>query len=714
MRIPIKAKLLRMLLLVAIPAVGIAGWLGYKEGKAALQESIFNQLTSVRASKARQIESYFRHVRNQAQTFSGSRMVIDAMTEFSAAFDQVGQRNQEDFMDQQQQAPLQRYYASEFLPRLQATSDDQRSLQVFLPQDPATRRLQYAYIVKNSHPVGDKDALADSGNGMAYDRVHQKYHPILRNFQSKFGYYDLFLVDEPTGHIVYSVFKETDFATSLLNGPYRDTNIATAFRDAASAASAQAVTLVDYAPYSPSYGAPAAFMASPIFNGTTRLGVLVFQLPINEINRIMTGDRHWHSDGLGESGETYLVGPDHKMRSVSRFLIEEPNKYFAALKKVNMPHAMIQRIRTFGTSILLQEVNTYASEEALQGRSGISVIPDYRGIPVLSSYAPVAIDDVQWVILSEIDEAEAFAPITRLEREILILAIVLIVAVLGIAILFAQLFVKPINALAVGARAVAQGDLSVEVKTRGKDEIAEFASTFNSMVANIRENTRLLAEKNKENEQLLLNILPGPVASRLKGGETRIADGFAEASVLFADLVGFTQLAESVPPNSLVQMLNDLFSRFDQLMLDMHIEKIKTIGDCYMAVCGVPNPNKAHPQIMADAALQLVQMVEGFNKERGTSLQIRVGLNCGPVVAGVIGSSKFIYDLWGDTVNLASRMESAGLPNVVHVTQAMFEALRDSFELESRGLIEIKGKGILPTYIVKKRHPPSPSPSLIR
>jgi class 3 adenylate cyclase len=709
MRIPIKAKLLIMLLLVAIPAVGIVGWLGYKEGKIALEESIFNELTSVRAAKARQIESYFRHVRNQAQTFSESRMIINAMTEFSAAFEQLSRGKEEGFMDQEQEAVLQTYYASEFLPRLHATSDDQRRLQEFLPQDPATQSLQSAYIVHNPHPLGAKDALDDSGNGMAYDRVHAKYHPLLRNFKSKFGYFDVFLVDESTGHVVYSVFKETDFGTSLLNGPYRDTNIAAAFRDAASAPSAQAVKLVDYELYSPSYGAPAAFIASPIFNGTRRLGVLVFQLPADEINRIMTGDRNWPSEGLGESGETYLVGPDHKMRSVSRFLIEKPDRYFSDLKKIHVPQGTIQRIRTFGTSILLQEVNTHASREALQGRASTSVIPDYRGIPVLSSYAPLAIDDVQWVILSEIDEVEALAPIKKLEREILILAVFIILAVLAIAILFAQLFVKPINALAAGAHAVAQGDLSVEVKTRGKDEIAEFSSTFNNMVANIRESTRLLAEKNKENERLLLNILPASVASRLKGGETSIADGFQEASVLFADLVGFTQLSNSMTPDALVQMLNDLFSRFDRLMLDMHIEKIKTIGDCYMAVCGVPNPNKTHPQIMGDAALQLVKVVEAFNEERGTSLQIRIGLNCGPVVAGVIGASKFIYDLWGDTVNLASRMESAGLPNTVQVTQAMYEALRDSYELESRGLLEIKGKGMLPAYILKKRCHPFPS-----
>ena len=700
---PIKTKLLTMLVLIAVPSVGLVGWLGYHAGSQALEEAIFHQLTSVRAAKAHQIESYFRNIRHQVQTFSESRMTVEALKEFKAAFQAVNQQKGSRSAQQDREQATREYYEKEFLPRLRATSDDTRALEEFLPAEQVTLHLQNAYIAHNPHPVGQKDRLNQSEEGTGYDAVHAKYHRLFRNFQRKFGYYDVFLVDDRTGHIVYSVFKETDFATSLLTGPYRDSNFAEAFRDVISGPKPRDPTLVDYGFYAPSYGAPAAFIASPIWDGQTRLGVLVFQLPVDQINQIMTGDGNWRAEGLGESGETYLVGPDHKMRSVSRFLIEEPDRYLGALTELGVPKPVIQRIQTFGTSILLQEVQTKASEEALRGESHTAVLADYRGYPVLSSYAPLAIKGINWVILSEIDVEEAFAPIASLGQKILMVAVLIGSLLFGLALLFAQLFVRPLKGLMEGARAVAQGDLNVEVQNSGKDEIAKLTTTFNHMVADIRQNTRLLEETNHENEKLLLNILPGPIASRLKTGERRIAEGFLGASVFFADIVGFTQYSESITPGELVKMLNDLFTEFDHLMERNNVEKIKTIGDCYMAVSGIPQPTKAHAEIMADTALESLKVLEEYNHQQGTAFQMRVGLNCGPVVAGVIGKSKFIYDLWGDTVNTASRMESTGLPNTVQVTESMYEVLRDSFELEHRGSIAIKGKGKLETYILKGR-----------
>jgi len=175
----------------------------------------------------------------------------------------------------------------------------------------------------------------------------------------------------------------------------------------------------------------------------------------------------------------------------------------------------------------------------------------------------------------------------------------------------------------------------------------------------------LIEQKNADNERLLLNILPGVIAERLKHGEHSIADGFAEVTVLFADAVGFTTFSAHTPPAELVSLLNDLFSRFDAASQRHGIEKIKTIGDCYIAVCGLLKPRPDHARAMTEMALDMLRVLGEFNRDRGTNLQVRIGLNSGPVVAGVIGSIKFVYDLWGDTVNLASRMESTGVPGAI-------------------------------------------------
>jgi class 3 adenylate cyclase len=213
----------------------------------------------------------------------------------------------------------------------------------------------------------------------------------------------------------------------------------------------------------------------------------------------------------------------------------------------------------------------------------------------------------------------------------------------------------------------------------------------------------LIEQKSAENERLLLNILPGVIADRLKKGEQRIADGFAEVTVLFADVVNFTAFAVQTPAAELVSLLNDLFSRFDAASQRLGVEKIKTIGDCYMAVCGLPEPRPDHSRAAAELALEVLRIVEEFNRERGTNLQIRIGLNSGPVVAGVIGSTKFIYDLWGDTVNVASRMESTGVPGAIHVTERVYTELCGVYTFEERGLVEVKGKGKLPAWLLRKQ-----------
>ncbi len=243
------------------------------------------------------------------------------------------------------------------------------------------------------------------------------------------------------------------------------------------------------------------------------------------------------------------------------------------------------------------------------------------------------------------------------------------------------------------------------------------AKPFNTCELLARVNTHLTLDRlHRENESLLLSILPASIAARLKSGEAGIADHFPEVSVLFADIVDFTTLSNGLSPQPLVALLNDLFTQFDHLANEHNVEKIKTIGDCYMAVCGVPENRPDHAAALADMALGIVEHLKQFNRTRGTDLKVRIGLNTGPVVAGVIGRSKFIYDLWGDTVNTASRMEATGLPNRVQVTAEMQRVLAVDFDFEERGEIEVKGKGRLRTWLLlgrktdSSRRPDAPVP----
>jgi len=215
-----------------------------------------------------------------------------------------------------------------------------------------------------------------------------------------------------------------------------------------------------------------------------------------------------------------------------------------------------------------------------------------------------------------------------------------------------------------------------------------------------RAETRL-AEEHARSERLLLNILPAAISARLKDDHQAIADRFAEVTVLFADIVGFTELSARLEPDELVQMLNKIFSAFDDLAAELGLEKIKTIGDAYMVASGLPEPRADHAVAAAKMALAMRDALARVNRDFGYSLRVRIGLHSGAVVAGVIGKRKFIYDLWGDAVNTASRMESSGVPDEIQCTRETYELVKNEFECEPRGTIKVKGKGEMETFLVK-------------
>jgi class 3 adenylate cyclase len=216
----------------------------------------------------------------------------------------------------------------------------------------------------------------------------------------------------------------------------------------------------------------------------------------------------------------------------------------------------------------------------------------------------------------------------------------------------------------------------------------------------LAEANRLIELERDKSEELLLNILPASIANRLKQSTATIADRYSEATILFADIVGFTKLSQQLDADALVQVLNEVFTRFDVLTEKHGLEKIKTIGDCYMVVGGVPEAMVDHCAAMARMALDMLDALGQFNAHRGLNLDIRIGLNTGAVIAGVIGKKKFIYDLWGDAVNTASRMESHGEPSRIHVTEAVQKRLEAHFRFEPRGAMEVKGKGSMETYFL--------------
>jgi PAS domain S-box-containing protein len=472
--------------LLALVASGVGSFMMSRD---AIESKLFDQLTSVREIKGQQIESYVNSINLQVVTMSENPTIVDAMLRFRAAFDLIGrQAKDKETHDQSRKSNLLAYYRDEYFGRLRPNTPNKLagvSPSDFIPTKPGAAHLQNLFITENPHPVGMKQNL-NSVDDSLYSRVHEKYHPTIRSFLEKFDYYDIFLIDSETGHIIYSVFKEVDFATSLLTGPYKETGFARAFKAAAASNDKNFVKLVDFEPYYPSYNAPASFIASPVFDGERKIGVLVFQMPINRINDIMTSNQRWQDVGLGETGESYIVGQDFTMRNQSRILWEDPDRYLEAIRNSDIPVSTVDRITSLKTSIGLQPVNTVGTVAALDGKTGTARFPNYRGVPVFSAYGPLSIEDVNWAILSEMDEAEAFASVEKLKDRFILGGSILIAIAIYLAFFFSRSMTASLKKLGGQAEALAKGNLNEPIVIKSSDEIGLLAQSFEGMRLSIR------------------------------------------------------------------------------------------------------------------------------------------------------------------------------------------------------------------------------------
>ncbi|RDH86218.1 MAG: methyl-accepting chemotaxis protein [endosymbiont of Escarpia spicata] len=473
------------LLAASLAIIGVAT----EKSHQALEEAARERLIALRDIKKSQITDYFETIRNQIHNLSRAYEVTDALQNFRSSISTY--RNEIFQPDiEKYRSELAHYYSGEFTKeyknRNRGGSANTDMLLKGLDADAVA--LQYQYIKANPNPLGEKDRLIDPIDGTQYGEWHAQFHPFLRDFQQRFGYYDIFLVDAETGRIVYSVFKELDFATSLKNGAYANSGIGEVFRQANQANSPDFVALSDFSPYLPSYQDQASFIASPVFdNEGGKLGVLIFQMPIDGINAVMTNDHQWKQAGLGDSGETYPVGADGRMRSNSRFLIEDKEGYLQAIRDGGLSEEIVGLIGDKGSSIGLHPIETIGAKAALAGQSGFGIFPDYRNVPVLSAYAPLSFNGLNGAIFAEIDEAEAFAASDALSKQLLLIsggiALVLIVLAIAAGVWFASRISKPILQLSRTIKDIEQNsDLTQRVAIQSSDELGMAAGAFNSLM----------------------------------------------------------------------------------------------------------------------------------------------------------------------------------------------------------------------------------------
>lgn len=490
---------LAFFLLAAISMI-VIGYISYDNARRSLEQQSFNKLTAVREAKADQVQEYFENIKDQLQDLALNPVVIDAVKGFKKGFNSITsdlQLNDEKIESLKNENWT--YLEKEFLPKLNKNLIVHSTIEDEVNTEPSAIALQNLYITKNKFPIGQKHNLIRSDDESNYSKVHSKFHPVFKNFIDRFGYYDLFIIDNETGKIIYTVYKEVDFTSSLYEGSLKHTNLADAFESVRNAVNDSVSKLVDYEPYHPSYNAHASFIACPVFDGNEQIGVLAFQMPIDRINSIMTNNARWENVGLGKSGETYIIGEDMTLRNQSRFLIEDSANYFKMLRDLEVSNTTISKIKTFNSSIGLQKVKTIGTLAALKDSSDTKIFADYRGVSVLSSYKPLHVLGMNWAILSEIDEEEAFNEIAVLKRKMTVAFLFLLLLVIITSYLMSVQLTRPIKELSIEAEELGNGNLDVEIKTGRTDEIGILADNFKKMQGSI---TRLISDLRHINHTL--------------------------------------------------------------------------------------------------------------------------------------------------------------------------------------------------------------------
>ncbi len=684
-RMSIQSKLLVMLLATSILSAAVIGYVGYQSGRSSLRDAAFNRLNEILSSQTRQLEAEFRYLRESLVIYTRGSTAQEAARAFTAGFDDLAAAPVTPADD----AAILNYYKSQFAELTTEATGQDIDVSGLLPSSPAQRYLQARYTV----PFSNWDESLkndDAGDGSQWSAANARFNDFFRQIVSRFKYEDALLLDT-RGNVVYTAYKGPDLGTNILTGPYSGGSLAGAYRDALNSNVVDYVGVTDFSYYQPS-AEPAAWLLSPIGSGGRIAGVLALQFPTGGVNRVMTMDGDWQKAGMGETGETFLVGPDGLMRSNSRMFEQNKDEFRKRVIDGGTPPDVADRSLMSGTNILVQPIDSEATRRAHRGQSGTIIETDYLASEALQAYAPVNLPGLDWVVVADIDADEAFAPVSTFTRT-LVLSTAAIIFIVSIAsMLLARLFIRPIRRLEAGAQQISSGDYGVTVPVQSKDEFGDLTVAFNAMSRNLAIKEDLLNEQRQENDRLLRSLMPEPVVARYRGGEETIAQDHRDVTVIFAGIAGLEELSADLSADEGLSLVNRLVRQFDAAAESLGIEKVRTLHNGYLASCGLSAPRLDNVRRTVDFAVEMKRIVDRFNTETGHALQLRAGIDTGTVTSGLIGRSSLAYDMWGTTVDLANSMQSGSSQPGIYVTSRVHDAMSSTRDFTAADAVEIAGR----------------------
>ncbi len=684
-RISIQSKLILMLAICTALAAAIVGGIAYQTGRNSLRTGAIDRLVEIRESQKRALDTQISELRSALVTYTHGIMTENALREFTAGFDQLANAPVTPDMSR----AIADYY-NFFARETEKDSGTRLDVGALLPTSNAERYLQAVYTA--NLPSDDAAiAMNDERDGSAWSAANAKYHDFYREIVTRFAFEDALLLDS-RGNVVYSTYKNTDLGTNILNGPYNGSKLRDAYIEAMSSNKADRVVITDFEFYQPANMAPTAWMVAPIPASGKPDGVLALQFPITKINKVMTFDKQWTQAGMGETGETVLAGSDFLMRSDSRLFLEDPEQYRQKVIDAGTPPDIPDIAIRQGGTTLVQPVTPDGHREAQKGYSGTTITRDYLGRESIQAYAPIGAKiGIYWSIVAKIDTREAFAREATFARIVVLATTGIIFLVCLLAVILAQVFLRPLRRLEAGVARISAGDYDVEIPVETRDEIGDLTGMFNEMTRSLSVKEDLLNEQRGQIRRLLHSVMPAPIAEKFGQGEEVTAREHPNVTVVYADIAGLDRVQAELEVGESLIIANEIFRQFDAAAAEFHVERVRPVRNGFLGSCGLTTPRLDNIHRTVDFALECQRIIERFNSEATLNLSLRVGIDTGTVRSGLVGETGPVFDMWGTVVNLAHRIKNGVPQSGIYVTSRVYDALSETMSFSQAGTIEADG-----------------------
>ena len=663
-----RAEVAFFLIGISLLSVLVLSVFNFFSARQLINGLVETTLIDIGSTRAASIEGGIRGIQESTATLAADLGVIGALNDLSAGYAALDEPLTPAQLDE-----LADFYESSVvaaaIPGVTPATVEQ-----LLPISDRGQYLQYHYLVQNPNSPDERAELDDPGDGSRYSAAHALHHRTLRDMRDALAYGDLLLVDASSGSVVYTVDKRGDFGTDLASGPHRDSGLATVILDKLTEAAAGETALIDFKPYAPAAGAPTLFAASAIRDDGELVGVVAVEVPNELLTEITTAGGDWSGTGLGDTGEVFVVGADSLMRTDSRLWIEQPEEYLTAVGDAGHPSEVAAAVDAFGTTVLIQPVETEAVEEALAGELFVARSVNYLGEGTFTAAGPLDVGTLGWVVVAEAYESEVYAPLGSLLQRMLILAAILVPILTVLGFYLATRMLRPVAPILDATREVSAGDLEVELPVGSRDEFGDLAENFNGLVEAMRQEDMALAQAEAETNELLGSVLPSRLVDQVQSGDdVSQAERNITVIVLALDVV---EIDDPLTQQLIVDHGVALATAMTRLAEEHGVESLRSSAAqlVYASGLAVSDAETGRALGFVVAARELI-LAMGARDEIDTVF--RAGLAAGDVVTGIVGADRMYFDVWGEPRRQAAALADSAEPGQILIDATVAESSAD-------------------------------------